>query len=407
EELIALCLKYIDKENLTQVIAKISNLTRTQREIVNSFIEINENNLTNRSKNALSTFLNGNLKIRNLSERILTNERFNIQEIKNVGVKSTTELNSFIGLIKSFIENVSNTKDENELISMKNKFFIEKSFSISEIPSEILDSLSIFKLTDFVIECNAVFEKKQNSIFQKAFKVYRNQPDLTLDEIAEELNLSRERVRQIRKSILENLFANLQFVRNIEDDLFQKYKIDINEKYIFIEDDLTVFLNESNDTNFSKEFITYLVYVYISDKFSLLGNLDDVLLPKYFNSRERHNWECFYLIDREVYKIFQFNDFANDIDKRINERIEETYKFNFKSYLSNFLRDDSFDLLEQVTEIAELILNNEFGIYLDLEDNIPFSRNSIKQAYEYAYEALKQLGKPAKVSEITSKILEL
>lgn len=416
EELIALCLKYIDKENLAQdestktenpLIAKISNLTRTQREIVNSFIEINVNNLTNRSKNALSTFLNGNLKIRNLSERILTNERFDIQDIKNVGVKSTTELNSFIGLIKSFIENVSNAKDENELISMKNRFFIEKSFSISEIPSEILDSLSIFKLTDFLIECNAIFEKNQNSIFQKAFKVYRNQSELTLDEIAEELNLSRERVRQIRKSILENLFANLQFVKNIEDDLFQKYKIDINEKYIFIEDDLTVFLNESNDTNFSKEFITYLVYVYISDKFSLLGNLDDVLLPKYFNSRERHNWECFYLIDREVDKIFQFNDFANDIDKRLNERIEETYKFNFKSYLSNFLRDDSFDLLEQVTEIAELILNNEFGIYLDLEDNIPFSRNSIKQAYEYAYEALKQLGKPAKVSEITSKILEL
>lgn len=77
EELIALCLKYIDQENLIEdesskaenpLIAKISNLTRTQREIVNSFIEINLNNLTNRSKNAISTFLNGNLKIRNLSE---------------------------------------------------------------------------------------------------------------------------------------------------------------------------------------------------------------------------------------------------------------------------------------------------------------------------------------------------
>jgi hypothetical protein len=416
EELIALCLKYIDKENLAQeettkienpLIAKISNLTRIQRENVNRFIEINVNNLTNRSKNALITFLNGNLKIRNLSERILTNERFNIQEIKNVGVKSTIELNSFIGLIKSFIENVLNAKDENELISMKNRFFIEKRFSIFEIPSEIVDSLSIFKLTDFVIECNAVFISYQNLIFQKAFKVYRNQPELTLDEIAEELNISRERVRQIRISILENLFANLLFVRNIEDDLFQKYKIDINEKYIFIDDDLTVNLNESNDTNFSKEFITYLVYVYVSDKFSLLGNLEDVLFAKYFKSRERHNWECFYLIDSEVDKKFQFNDFANDIDKRLNERIEKTYKFNFKSYLSNFLSDDSYDLLEQVTEIAELILNNEFGIYLDLEDNIQFLRNSVKHAYEYAYEALTQLDKPAKVSEITSKILEL
>src|SRR5690606_26211322 len=112
-----------------------------------------------------------------------------------------------------------------------------------EIPSEILDSLSIFKLVDFLIGSNAVFEKNQNIIFQKAFKVYLNQTELTLDEIAEELNLSRERVRQIRKSILEDLFANLQFVRNIEDDLFQKYKIDINQNFIFIDDDLTVVIN--------------------------------------------------------------------------------------------------------------------------------------------------------------------
>lgn len=419
EELIALCLKYIDKENLGEdestktenpLIAKTSNLTRNQREIVNSFIEINLNNLTNRSKNSISTFLNGNLKIKNFSERILTNERFNIQDIKNVGVKSTTELNSFIGLIKRFVENVSNAKDERELISMKNKFFIEKSFSISEIPSEILDTLSIFKLVDFLIDSNAFFEKNPNIIFQKAFNVYLNQAALTLDEIAEELGLSKERVRQIRKSILRVLFAKLQFIRNIEDDLFQKYQIDNYQNFIFINDDLTAFINGSNNTNFSKEFISFLIYVYITDKFSLLGKLDDVLLPKYFNSRERHNWKYFYLVDREVDTMFKFNDFANDVDKRLKERIEETYKFNFKSFLSNFLKDDSYDsyeLLEQVTEIAEIILNNEFGIYLDIEDNIPFSRNSIKQAYEYAYEALKQLGKPAKVSEITSTILEL
>jgi hypothetical protein len=402
--------KNISDNNLRKKINiqdQISKLTRIQREIINSFIEINFNNLTNRSKNALNTFLNGNLKIRNLSEMVFSNGRFNIQNIKNVGAKSTTELNGFFSLIMSFIENVSNAKDESELISIKNRFFIEKSFSISEIPSEILDSLSIFKLVDFLIGSNAVFEKNENIIFQKAFKVYLNQAELTLDEIAEELNLSRERVRQIRKRILGDLFTNLQFIRNIEDDLFQKYQIDINQNFIFINDDLTALINGSNNTYFSKEFISFLIYVYITDKFSLLGKLDDVLLQKFFNSRECHNWEYFYLVDREIDTMFKFNDFADDIDKRLNERIEETYKFNFKSYLSNFLTDASFDLLEQVTEISELIINNEFGIYLDLEDNISFSRNSVKQAYEYAYEALKHIGKPAKVNEVTSKILEL
>lgn len=415
-ELTELCLKYIENENnnhpeliKTQdpLISIITNLTRTQREIVNSFIEINTNSLSSRSKNAITTFLNGNLKIRNVSEKILTHVAFDTNKIQNVGSKSITEINQLIDSIVEFIKKVSSVVDEIDLIVIRNRFFIEKTFGISDIPNEILESQSIFKLTDFLINQNAIFEKNQNTIFQKAFKIYKNQPKLTLDEIAEELKLSREGVRRIRKSILEDLFTNLQFIRKIEDDLSQKYKIDINQNFIFIDDDLTAFIKGSNDTDFSNEFISYLIYVYISDKFSLLGSIDDVLLPKYFNYSERHNWEYFYLVDREICTVFQFNDFADDIDKRLNERIEETYTFNFKSYLSNFLTDISFVLLEKVTDIAEKIINYEFGIFLDVEDNIIFARSSVKQTYEYAYEALKHLNKPSKVNEITKKIIEL
>ena len=74
EELTALCFKYIDYDSNyyaeplkpeKQLITTITNFTRTQREVVNSFIDINTNNLSNRSKNAITSFLNGNFKIRN------------------------------------------------------------------------------------------------------------------------------------------------------------------------------------------------------------------------------------------------------------------------------------------------------------------------------------------------------
>ena len=396
----------ISLPNITQHY-KICNLTRVQREIINGFIEINSNYLTKRSKNALKTYLNGNIKIRNFSERILTNEVFLIKDIKNIGEKSTSELKGFIHLIENFVENVLNTTDEKELIPIKNRIFIEKNFSISQIPSEILDSQSIFKITDFLLNSNAIFEKDQNLIFEMTFKIYRRQPELNLDQIAEELQLSKERVRQIRKGILRVLFARLKNIKKVEDDLFQKYKIDISQNVIFIESDLTAFINQRNDTDFSNEFISYLIYVYISDNFSLIGRPEDVLFPKLFNHNERHKWEKFYLVDKKICTVFLFNEFADDIDKRLNERVEETYTFNFKGYLSNFFTDTNLNLLEEVTEVTEQIINNEFGIYLDLEDNIVFPRNSWKQAYEYAYEALKQLGKPAKVTEITSMILQL
>lgn len=267
-ELIDLCLRYIDYYNNQMVapsepekelITTISDFTRTQREIVNSFIEINSNNLSNRSKNAINRYLNDNLKIRNLSDKILTNDSFNFQDIKNVGNKTVTELKKFIEFIIEFIKKVAEVENENDLVSLKNRFFIEKTFSISTIPIKILESQSIFSLIDFLISKKAIFEKNESVIFQKSLKIFDNHPEITLEVIAEEINMSKERVRQRRKGILENLFNKLQFVKNIEDDLYQKYGIDQNQNLINIDDDLNIKINEINNTNFSIEFNTFII----------------------------------------------------------------------------------------------------------------------------------------------------
>ncbi|RRN76548.1 hypothetical protein EIM50_24120, partial [Pseudoxanthomonas sp. SGD-10] len=378
EELTALCLKYINYDSNQfvetlktekQLISTINNFTRTQREIVNSFIEINTNSLSNRSRNAITSFLNGNLKIRNISERILTNDRFNFQDIKNVGTKTVTELKSFFDSIIDFIEKVSEVENENELIALRNRFFIEKTFSISSIPIEILKSKSIFSLVDFLISKNVIFEKNENIIFQKAFKIYDNQPAHTLDEIAEEINISRERVRQIRKGILENLFNKLQFLRNLDDDIYQKYSLDQNQQLINVDMGLNKLINQINKTNFTTEFNSIIIYSYLQDKFELLGNLEDVLQPKTFNSRGRHNWNNFFLVSQDLTDLFDFNNFVDDLSKRLNDRIEETYSFNFKSYLSNFLKAENNSITALVLLVAEKIINIEFDLVIDLNDN--------------------------------------
>ncbi len=409
EELTALCLKYTDYDNNhlseplepeKQLITTITNFTRTQREVVNSFIEINSNNLSNRSKNAITTFLNGNLKIRNISEKILTNDRFNFQDIKNVGKKTVTELKSFIDSIIEFITKVAEVGNENDLVALRNRFFIEKTFSISSIPNEILESQSIFSLVDFLISKDAIFEKNENLIFKKGIKIYNDQPELTLDDIADEIKISRERVRQIRKGILENLFNNLQFVRNIEDDLYQKYDIDQNHHFINIDDDLNNLINTVNNTNFSVEFNTIIIYSYISDKFDLIGEIEDVLQPKTFNSRGRHNWDNFYLVSKGLTNLFDFNNLVDDIDKRLNDRIEETYWFHFKSYLTSFMKVDDNSLITLILPVAEKILNKEFDLIIDLNDNIIFKRNTVKQVPEFAIEALEKLGVPSNIEAI-------
>ena len=415
EELIEICKKYRDEsfanrqlefkkeKPLTNI---ISNLTRIQREVINSFILVNTNSLSVRSKNAISLHLKSNFGIKNFAEKILFDSA-GIKHWKNVGAKSIQEIKIYVSIIRDFVKEVSESNEERKLISLKNNFLIQRTFSISKIPNKILESESIFLLTDFLLNQNALFDETQTVIVKKAFKIYQNQKELTLDDIAEKVNLSRERVRQIRKVCIDDLFNKLLFIQNFSDDLFQKYNIDINSNQIEINQELVDNINVTNFTYLSREFVSYILYVYLWDKFSLIGEIEDVLQPRYFNARNRHNWKSFYLIEKEIVKEIDFNALANDIDNRISDRIVESYSFNFKSYLSKFLTNNNIEFLDTAFPIGEKIINNEFELFLDLDENLIFKRNTKKQAHEYAYEALEHLGKPSKVKEIFEKVLEL
>ena len=453
-ELIAVCVKYFnniawnvneseDKEVL--IVDRINKFNRIQREVINSFIETSVNNLSLRSRNAFVLYLDKDIKIKNIAEKILTNQRFNFQDINNIGSKSVVELNEFISALIRFIEEVSSFEVEKDLIPLKNKFFLEKTFSETTIPSEIIEAQSIIKLIDFLLKVedadqisfsddkysildtdpiwsnkkskpksllkagsNNLFTKiKVKLVFQKALKIYNNKIHKNLDEIAEECNLTRERVRQIKNICLEDILNNFKFIKFIDDDLFHKYGIDCNQDIIIIDEALKDTINEINQTNFSAEFLSFLIFVNLSDKFELVGEIDDVLQPKYFNSKDSHQWKNFYLVNKKISSLFNFLGFANDLDKRLSERIEETYGFHFTSYLNNFIKIEDNSQLSMISPIAERIINQEFDLFIDLNDNIVFNRNTIKQVREYVIEALEKLGAPSNIEEIYNLIVEI
>ncbi len=242
---------------------------------------------------------------------------------------------------------------------------------------------------------------------KNALKLFHNQKELSLDKISEQVNLTRERVRQIRKLSLNQLFDKLLFLSNFNDDLYQNYNVDIDTNYIEINADIVKRINNFSNTNFSKEFIIYILFTYLKNDFFLVGNYEDVLEPKNSKSRKRYNWNNFYIVKKELASEFDFNSLMSDISIRIEDRIEETYSFYFKSYLSKFLTKNNIAIIDILAPIVEKLINDEFELYLDLDENIIFKRNTIKKVYKYAYEALDQLGKPSKVKEIFEKVIEL
>ena len=152
EELIEVCEKYLassyfnEDANIKklQIDEIVQNLTRIQREVINSFIFVNTSSLSVRSKNAISQFFDGNFNVRNFAEKILLNKKFIVATIDNIGKKSIPEIEIYISIVKDFIFDVQEISDEKQLITLKNNFLIQRTFSISKIPSEILQSESIY-----------------------------------------------------------------------------------------------------------------------------------------------------------------------------------------------------------------------------------------------------------------------
>lgn len=420
EELIDLCFKYvgdyfeeqeeaglveIEIEDSLQTI--ISKLTLSQREIINNFIDKNSDSLSVRCKNAISHYLNGNFNIRNFAAKKILHDSFDINKLKNVGAKSFPEIAIYISIIREYLIKVSQNDDEKYLFLLKNHFLIQRLFPNTYVPNEILESESIFLLTDFLLNENAIFDNTQTLIIKKTFKIYDEPDTPTLENIAKNVNLTRERVRQLRKLCAQNLFEKLSFIKNFDDDLLRKYNIEVNSNHVEIDEDIVFLINNKNKTNFTKEFIAYLNYVYLHDKFLLVGDIEDVLQINHSISRSRHSWENFYLIKKEIVQIFNFTAYANDIFTRINHKIDKTYSFNFKSYLSRFLKNNRIDLLDEIFPIAERIINREFNLYLNLHEELIFKRTTFKSAYEYAYEALEILDKPSTIKEINDKVSEI
>lgn len=382
------------------------NLNRIQREVVNIFIEININQLSKRSKKAILMHLNNNLKIKNFIENNFFSLSFDARKIKNIGEKCIPEINTFVLNVKDFAFEVSKTEDEIELIKLKNTYLLYKTFSITNIPNDIIENQSIFRLTDFLFNNYYLLKEKYVSILKECLYLFSDVELKDLNEIAEKHNITRQRVEGIRKDGVSLFYDKLLFIKNFKDETLLNYKIDENQSFIELSDEIINRINKDNETNFTRQFITYIISVYLSEKITLIGNIEDVFQKNYFNNRARHNWTQFYLVNKEISSEFNFYAFVNDIDKRRNEKKENSYEFNFKSYLSKFLTNQNIDKIDDIFEVAEKIINNEFNIYLDIDDNIVFERNTVKQVYEYAIEILEEIGEPTKVDKIY-EVLEL
>jgi hypothetical protein len=232
---------------------------------------------------------------------------------------------------------------------------------------------------------------------KKTFKIYQNQKPLSLTEFAAEYSISRERVRQIRKQLYEDLFRrDSAFFQNRNDWQFYKPW----SKDAIWQEDMQSYINEEQ-CNLSNEFVLQiLLSLLYYDDYTLYGGIDSKI--------QKNSWHNAFLVKNNFAEIFDFDKFRADFKvMQLTSRTE--YLMDVRSYVAHCKcwKKRVPNTINNIAGIAKDILRYEFQVCPEPNGRIKITALKKKTLSDIMYGILKDNGNPMHLSEIFAEFKKL
>jgi hypothetical protein len=413
DELIELCEKY-KEQSVPFVSGKldpyviINELNPLKRATLNRHIEYLMSNLSVRAVKG----------IRNISEsgslkeilEMIYDPNFQFNKFQNIGNKTIEELLNFKLKISYFLNHLPTLKNA-ELSKEYAKLIVKTTFrdlpdnfeAEFERVSEPSGRIKLFRLIAFLIESDQLFNKNEKRIFTSIYSTNIAEEE-ELGIIAEDLNLTRERVRQLKSLLKEDILSRLHFISNFTSDDFINYEIENLSSFKVVDDTFADKIRLNEEVYFNTHFCSIILGLFLRKSHSVLGDNETINGKRSLKSKKKY--KCCYIISNNLFDVFEFEQFVEDVYSQLNQRITETYSLHFEGFLLQFLVKDQRKWLKEIIPVCETIILNEFDLVVNFEGFLLFERNTKKQLHEYALEVLEASGSLMKVEDVCSTINE-
>jgi len=379
-----------------------NSLTPYRKSVFNRFVSNMLNTLSVRSINGLTTMC-GNEPSPSKIIYNLYDKKIDFKKIKNIGTKAETELVSFREMIEKFINNFKSIPNENlskeflklVIISTFDSIGIKVTYDLNKF-FDINNRIYFFTLIHQILRYEKILNKNETRIF---YEIYTINININFSKVASELGVTRERVRQIYKTIERSFSLHLDFVKsfNLSDCVGSNSIPDGN--LIIIDSQYTDTKNAEENLNFNSLFYANIFSIFLRDSFTKI-DVSDTDFNK-LSVQETSNLNAFYFIRNNLSRRFNFSLFLNTVRDRLSERISESYQLYFEGFLYQFFYDrPDISVLEHINDVCEKLLFSEFELVLDSLGYLIFERNVKQQIQDYAVEALEELGEMSHLSKI-------
>lgn len=344
--------------------------------------------LTVRSRNVINNYIRScNYSVVRLYARF-TSPNFSISKLNNIGRKTIDETQLFFdetkSLIERFIGSSSVDAAANELARLQ--------LSKISIPDEYLDNilamkeqLGYFPLFATISVYMSGLNDETKAIIEGCIRVHNGQVVQDRKEVAQQVGLTPERVRQKRNNIIEELaeyFANIRKAGFISENPYNFTMVHTEE-----------YINSTEGTDFTANFVRWV----LSETFDDITMVGEILKPltSFYNDDLFVN-----IVLTEQTQYFDFAAFVAALDEKLAEKRTDEQRVNLKSFMAPFYKVQYYeDYQKDIETSCRSIIYLNYPVDVDMGQMI-FQPNSRKNNPDIIEDILRAAGHPMTLDEL-------
>ena len=335
-----------------------------------------------------------------------------IKSINNIGRKSESEIAHVIKKLREYIATLDERElSEDELIIVEKQSYYEDYFDKFAHDYLIKNGhLPMFYLLEHffrrVLETNRNFQ-----IYNLRSPIFKNVESKTLEEIGEERNLTRERVRQIHMKYRKRLCEVEDTFKDKEDFSFAKiidnsndwgYVIDDLRSYNCIDISMLADYCAQENHHFTDDFVLFIIGTVVRNDYLAIGK---PLLP--YPTKSYDEWNNCYLVKKQLTDKFDLMRLFELIEEYEDSNTEDLVASAREMILDTFLPawiDYDSNVVEEVSDVVSNLLIEELGIIPDDQFRFTIEGKKEEDVADIIYDILKSNGDPLSCDDLFQSI---
>lgn len=337
------------------------------------------------------------------------NSHKDIKHLSKIGRKTAGEIQDFVDGFQSYIDEIIEhdfSEEEKSLLLMKSKYgnFVDE--YACDFYSE-RGSLPMFHIVENILKEELKYNNKIQFL-NYLMPMLKGGIPLTLEQIAEKCNLTRERVRQIctkgigymYREIKPKKCDNLYYYKVVSQTEDWAYLTDKFKNEVVIKSSSVEEMLKQENCNLTVS-IGLLIMLRIFDgQYCVVGNR-----PYDMNTRSKSSWNNSFVVKKELVEAFDFDDMRctleryfeeHDAEEQICQTAEELLLDFFMSSWHMFESSE----VEAVGTVVSEILMREYGLIPDEELHFLIQGHKTLTAADVLFRVLTEKYEPMTVDEL-------